>query len=214
MLEEPHLYDPLRVHWRPTTPGISLFHPIPDRNCSTAGVPGNPTISTLPFYSLSYSFIDKYCPCTRSSPADITLPLIKDLTVASIDHINNVKLKKHKRLCMNLELKNIIRAEVEDFQPTQETINKTLYNNFTHSYTILFEVSPSDGIFESRLLYDEITKTTQIDNEILRINLYGQTSSCIRDQYDLRSFCYCFSHHRRVKGSGIMNTPSRRSMRI
>lgn len=165
-------------------------------------------------YSLPYSFTDKYCPCTRSSPVEITLPLIKELTLASIDHINNVKLKKHKRLCMNLELKTIIRAEVEDFRPTPETINKTLQKNFTHSYTILFEVSPSDGIFESRLLYDNTTKTIQLDNEILRINLYGQTSACIRDQYELRSLCYCFSYHRRVKGSGTMDIPSRGLMRI
>ena len=40
MVEEPHINDPLRVNWRPTTSGISLFHPIPERNCSVAGIPG------------------------------------------------------------------------------------------------------------------------------------------------------------------------------
>ena len=89
-----------------------------------------------------------------------------------------------------MELKTIIRAEIEDLQIT----------NSTHSYTILFEVSPSDGIFESRLLYDKQTKVVQLHSEILRINLYGQTSSCIQDKYDLRSFCYCMSYHQRLKG--------------
>ena len=133
------------------------------------------------------------------------MPIIKDLTLASIDHINNVKLAKHKELCMILELKRIIRAEVENFQPTPDTSNKTLKNNFTHSYTVLFEVAPSDAIFESRLLYDERTKTIQLDNDILRINLYGQSSACIKDQYDLRSFCYCMSYHRKVKGQSSVN---------
>jgi hypothetical protein len=91
-------------------------------------------------------------------------------------------------------LKSIIRAEIEDLQLSKEITNST------HSYTILFEVSPSDGIFESRLLYNQRTKTIQLNSEILRINLYGQTSSCIHDKYDLRSFCYCISYHQRLKG--------------
>jgi hypothetical protein len=40
MVEQPHLFDPLLVNWRPTTSGISLFHPISERNCSSAGIPG------------------------------------------------------------------------------------------------------------------------------------------------------------------------------
>jgi len=39
----------------------------------------------------------------------------------------------------------------------------------------------------------------QLTGDILRINLYGQTSSCIKDKYDLRSFCYCISYHKRLK---------------
>lgn len=39
MVEQPHVFDPLLVDWRPTTSGISFFHPIPERNCSSAGIP-------------------------------------------------------------------------------------------------------------------------------------------------------------------------------
>jgi len=114
---------------------------------------------------------------------------------------------------MPLELKTIIRAEVEDIQIPKKINNHTLTINFTHSYTVLFEVSPSDGIFESRLLYDQKTKTIELHSEILRINLYGQTSSCIQDKYELRSFCYCISYHRKLKGhvSGHFNTTRMRS---
>ncbi|CAF0947831.1 unnamed protein product [Rotaria sp. Silwood1] len=40
MVEQPSIFDPLLVDWRSTTSGVSLFHPIPERNCSSAGIPG------------------------------------------------------------------------------------------------------------------------------------------------------------------------------
>ncbi len=54
MVEEPHLYDPLLANWRSTTSGISLFHPIPERNCSSAGISGttNFFLSFLFFFNL------------------------------------------------------------------------------------------------------------------------------------------------------------------
>lgn len=96
-------------------------------------------------------------------------------------------------------MKTIIRAEVEELQKSKEILNTTLKMNFTHSYTVLFEASPSDGIFESRLLYDQTTKKFELHSDILRINLYGQTSACIQDKYELRSFCYCISYQKRHK---------------
>lgn len=79
------------------------------------------------------------------------------------------------------------------------TDNTTSQDNFTHTYIVLFEASPSDGIFESRLYYDSKANKIQLNGDILRINLYGQTSSCIQDKYDLRSFCYCITYHKRLK---------------
>ena len=79
--------------------------------------------------------------------------MIKQLVLASIDHINNVKLKSHQHLCFALELKTIIRAEVEKLLPTKTAKNKAATSNtFTHLYTVVFEVAPSGAIFESRLL--------------------------------------------------------------
>ncbi len=127
------------------------------------------------------------------------MPIIKELAIASINHINNIKLKNHSHQCKSLKLKTIIRAEVEELQTPTIMTNDTIKTNFTHSYTVLFEVSPSDGIFESRFLHDEITKRIFLHSEILRINLYGQTSACIQDKYDLRSFCYCISYDKRLK---------------
>ena len=129
---------------------------------------------------------------------DIDLPIIKQLAMTSVDYINSVKLKSHKHLCMVLELKRIIRAEVEKLQVPIVQKNGTK-STFTHLYVVLFEVSPSEGIFESRLLYDPGKKTVQLQSGILRINLYGQTSACIQDKYDLRSFCYCISYHKKLR---------------
>ncbi|CAF0937954.1 unnamed protein product [Adineta ricciae] len=186
MTEQPHLLDPLLVNWQRTTSGISLFHPIPERNCSSAGIP------------------DKYCPCTHSVPIDIDQPIVKQLAVTSIDYINNVKLGKHQHLCMFLQLKEIIRAEVEQLRVPIIT-NDTAQSNFTLLYVVLFEVFPSKGIFESRLLYNPINKAVQLHSDILRINLYGQTSACIQDKYDLRSFCYCKSYHNRNRTNALRN---------
>ena len=72
--------------------------------------------------------------------------------------------------------------------------NKILKGNFTHVYTVAFEVSPSNGTFENRLLYDQATNIFRLHDDILRINFYGQTSACIKDEYTLRSFCYCISY--------------------
>jgi hypothetical protein len=117
-------------------------------------------------------------------------------------------LKNHTHLCFTLQLKTIIRAEVEELRIPKRIVNDTSTNNFTQSYTVLFEASPSDGMFESQLLYDPRTKKIQLHNEILRINLYGQTSACIQDRYDLRSFCYCISYHKSLittKATNIHN---------
>ena len=220
MVEQPHIFDPLLVDWKSTTPGISLFHPIPERNCSSAGIPGKNFSSNIIVNSLVFLllyFADKYCPCSRSTPLDITLPVIKELAVASVDYINNVKLKSHAHLCITLELKTIIRAEVETLPVTKKPVNQTgPVNSYTHSYTVLFEVSPSGGIFESRLLYDQQTKKHQVHSDILRINLYGQTSSCIQDKYELRSFCYCISYHQKLKAdsSKIMTTQYTSNMTV
>lgn len=40
MVEQPSIGDALSVNWKPTTSGVSLFHRIPERNCSSAGIPG------------------------------------------------------------------------------------------------------------------------------------------------------------------------------
>lgn len=136
---------------------------------------------------------DKYCPCSRTKSIDKSLPIVEELSVVSVDYINNVLLKSHQHLCASLRLKTIIRAEVEE-------LPKMKYS-YTHLFIVLFEVSPSDGIFESSLLYNEETKNIKLRGEILRINLYGQTSACIRDKYSLRSFCYCISQHRQSKSA-------------
>lgn len=128
--------------------------------------------------------------------------MIQNLVLASIDHINNVKLKSHKHLCFTLELKSIIRAEVEKLHATKPPKGKPPTNDvFTHLYTVVFEVAPSGGIFESRVLYDKKTEKIQVHSDILRINLYGQSSSCIQDKYELRSFCYCISYHQKFKAN-------------
>ncbi|CAF1200960.1 unnamed protein product [Didymodactylos carnosus] len=180
MLENPSIFDPLKVNWKSSTPGISLFHPIPDRNCILAGIP------------------EKYCPCVRSNPISIETVIIKQLALYSVSYINNQKLKYHQHLCMQLELKTIIQAEVEVLPTVKNNKKNVTLSNFTHSYTVLFETEPSKAIFESKLLYDPSRNVIQLHSDMLRVNLYGQSSTCIQDKYELKSFCYCISYHQQL----------------
>ena len=54
MVEQPTVFDPLAVNWQSTTSGISLFHPIPERNCSSAGIPGK--LNSLRAHSSEYTY--------------------------------------------------------------------------------------------------------------------------------------------------------------
>jgi hypothetical protein len=51
MVEQPTIFDPLLVNWQSTTSGISLFHPIPERNCSSAGIPGKKSMDLISIFS-------------------------------------------------------------------------------------------------------------------------------------------------------------------
>lgn len=144
--------------------------------------------------SLFFIDLDKFCPCSYSKAVETNSSLIKDFALATIDHINKIKLANHSHLCANLQLKSLIRAEQEEIFSNDRSLNFTSRSRSIFVYTILFDVSPSDGIFESRLLYEAHGKKLQIHQDILRVNLYGQSSQCIQDVYHLRSFCYCLSY--------------------
>ncbi|CAF1552677.1 unnamed protein product, partial [Didymodactylos carnosus] len=105
------------------------------------------------------------------------------------------KLKNHKHLCMKLELKSIIRADVEILPKIKHYRNNVTLGNFTHLYTVLFETQPSMAIFESNLLYDPLNKFIQLHSDMSRINLYRKSSACIQDRYELKSYCYCLAYH-------------------
>ena len=198
MVEQPNVFDPLHVNWQPTTHGMSLFHSIPERNCSAAGIPGRLVCFEFVEY-LSFLHLEQFCPCSRSTSVDITSDIIKQLAQFSIDHINNFKLKNYTHLCAVFELQSIIRAELELLSHSKQKPKNVTEVIFTHLYTVVFEVAPSNAIFESRLLYDQNSKMIKVHGDILRINLYGQSSSCINDTYELRSFCYCIVYHNKLK---------------
>ena len=196
MAEENDVSHPLKVRWNSTHSGVSLFRRIPDRHCSSAGVPGKFEIVTV-LYVFKLFPLDKFCPCSRAKPIENTSGIVRYLTSHTINFINDVLLKNHSHLCHQLNLKQIIRAEWE----TRSSLNES------DVYVVLFEVSPSNGIFESRLLHHAPTNQTEIQGEILRVNLYGESSKCIQDRYSLRSFCYCFT----TKNSTSSNIKSSQS---
>ena len=106
--------------------------------------------------------LEKYCPCSRTTPMDIALPVIRELAVASVNYINDVKLKSHQHLCMTLELKTIIRAELEELQ------------------AILVNADASAE--EKNLAYEKIKNINNIRTEEEKLE------NIIKDTFNLKAF--------------------------
>ena len=163
------------VHNQPH--GQSLFLPIPKRNCFLANIP------------------DYLCSCSVSVDIDVTDEIIQKGTSFLIDYINNFLLKKFKNLCMRLNLKRIIDAQL-----VKENVNK---------YSVIFETNPNGAKFDGQFRVEHYNKSHslkfQLIGKIIRINSYGLSSSCINN-YFLRNFCYCFSYHSKKLKSNLRNT--------
>ncbi|XP_060062595.1 uncharacterized protein LOC132543145 [Ylistrum balloti] len=158
--------------------GLSLFRKIPkERTCANA------------------SISEQFCPCFISKPTDIKSPNVQKIVNFSIDKINRM-LYKHKSVCATLSLSQIKDAQLvvssfERYQTKKFTIRDFLNTRVKdeNKYTILFETSPSDALFEVTA-HVESDSEIKIIGDITRTNKYGKQSQCISDKF-LRNFCFC-----------------------
>lgn len=136
---------------------------VPNRNCQQAGIP------------------EFLCSCIKNPHFKVTANDKKVAAVASkflVDYINNVLLKDLSKECVKYELKTL-----KDFQVIDS------------KFSIIFETSPNNAIFEGLVTLkdynnDEIGKKFNVIGKIVRVSLYGNTSSCLTS-YDLMNYCYC-----------------------
>ncbi|VDI07058.1 Hypothetical predicted protein [Mytilus galloprovincialis] len=160
--------------------GISLFNEISkDRTCTDALIP------------------ESSCACYTSEAIPTNNAVIENITSSVVGTINNY-LKPHRSKCAVLILKKIhqaklIHSNLKHLEPgKKKAIWQYLYKpklDKKQRYFIIFEVMPSEGIFE---VTTEITQTNNfiILNKIIRANRYGNQSACIDDR-DLKPYCYC-----------------------
>ena len=146
--------------------GHSLFMPVPHRDCEQAGIP---------IYM---------CSCLMNPKEKLSEDDSRVANIASyflVDHINNDILKKYSKQCVRYELKSL-----KDFRIIDTRVNK---------YSIIFETSPNNAVFDGLVTVrdinsPDIAKKFQVVGKIVRVSLYGNTSSCMTS-YDLKNYCYC-----------------------
>ncbi|XP_052099506.1 uncharacterized protein LOC127734002 [Mytilus californianus] len=160
--------------------GISLFNEIPkDRTCADAHIP------------------ESSCACYTSEAIPTNNAVIEKITSFVVVTINTY-LQTHRSKCALLTLKKIheaklIHSNLKHSKPgRKKAIWQYLYKpklDKKQRYFILFEVMPSEGMFE---VTTEITQTNNfiILDKIIRSNRYGNQSACIDDR-DLKPYCYC-----------------------
>ncbi|XP_014777260.1 uncharacterized protein LOC106874152 [Octopus bimaculoides] len=90
---------------------------------------------------------------------------------AVVKSLNKLLEKGKAKKCAKLKLKKIIRAF-----------------KYRSTYSVTLKVSPSEGIFQS--LGEYRGKNFQPLGEILRINIYGNQSHCVKTR-KLKPLCFC-----------------------
>uniref|UniRef100_A0A6B2L401 Sulfatase N-terminal domain-containing protein n=1 Tax=Arcella intermedia TaxID=1963864 RepID=A0A6B2L401_9EUKA len=167
----------------PSTFRSSLFEFIsPNRTCAQASVG------------------EHWCTCTSRSPAPIN-DIVKDGAKQLVDRINK-KIDLHgEDLCLPVELKQIMTAEVSLYsdellsfsgsgdadgrRPKFGAVNKT------QTYQIQFEVAPGGGIFEGdfRATHTKLGVNLEVGENFSRLNAYGQLPC--NPKPIVREYCVC-----------------------
>ncbi|KFM73443.1 hypothetical protein X975_11082, partial [Stegodyphus mimosarum] len=164
--------------------GSTLFGPVSsNRTCSTAGIP------------------DHYCTCETEENLDISDSRSQKAAITLVTAINNLISKSYKKLCAELSLAEIIRADL--ILPRREVIvNSRLYfgnlvedgraRGMITKVTIILRTVPGNALFEGTLILREDEDNVTVLGDISRINVYGNQSSCI-DDVILKKYCYCIT---------------------
>jgi len=151
--------------------GRSLFSNIvkENRTCANAGIPRN------------------WCVCTELIPVSTVDPVVQTVANKMVKTINSMLQSnaESRAGCSELRLKNIARASISD-RPWDD--DKVDYS----TYEIVFQVSPSGGMFEGVAEYHKPSEKIKVSENFSRVNKYGNQPDCIAKQLPfLRKYCYC-----------------------
>ena len=171
-----------------TLHGLSLFSPIPaNRTCVDASIDAH------------------WCTCLDWRKVSNNSEEAIKATNHAIKVINNLVAKPTTK-CHQIKLKSLLDASY--YRPNQKLLQfkgTKIQNNrgkpqFGEAkstdfifYKVTFMTSPSDAKYDATLRYDVKMKDFESKTkDISRINLYGNQSACIQDEYPhLSPYCQC-----------------------
>jgi len=158
-------------------------------------IPENRSCNSIPI-------LDHWCSCQSSQPIS-DLKIISPIAQFIVKSLNRLISKKYSEECVELELDKIISAyeqhlsdKVLNFEKSQNDVigrhvifNNNTKENYKH-YLMTIKVKQSYAIFESTVKLNKITDQISLVGEVSRINLYGNQSICIDNQF-MRRYCFC-----------------------
>lgn len=149
--------------------GISFFKEIPaERTCDSAGIP------------------KEFCSCYRQEVAISVNDTVAAKVVAMlVDHLNGM-IANSLKICSKLTLKTVVevRGLLVQLLEGATTAHDT-------TYEAIFETVPCDGRFEGSVAFNAKASTYVVNYDPKRINMYGNSSSCIKDEPRLLPICCC-----------------------
>ncbi|XP_076347313.1 uncharacterized protein LOC143245166 [Tachypleus tridentatus] len=145
--------------------GISLFDEIPiDRTCADAFISSH------------------WCVCSNQRNISLQEPIIASAANVLVDTLNDW-LKDYSDKCAKLKLEKILNARVST------NTNKYVFQGNVN-YLVTVRTSPSEALFEGTVTLNKNTNNLTVVDDVSRINIYGNQSSCILDTH-LKKFCFC-----------------------
>lgn len=151
----------------------------------------------------SIPILDHWCSCQSSEPISDTT-IIKPMSEFIVQSLNLLLSKRFSDKCVKLELNKTISAyeqhlsdKVLHFERSLKDVigrhvvfnNKTVKENIKH-YMLTLSVKPSNAVFEATVKRNSVSGQMLLIGEVSRINLYGDQSKCIDDQF-MRRYCFC-----------------------
>ncbi|XP_068211924.1 uncharacterized protein [Palaemon carinicauda] len=161
---------PDHVTSRPTpgARGISLFKAIPrQRKCEDAGIP------------------EHFCTCQDTHDIPLTDPVL-DMAAAYLKGILNKDLMPYPQ-CIRFQKIELLTGRVSG---SNKQLSPQDVTSDVRSYLLQGRLTPGDVVVEATLRYNPQPQVFQLTGEVSRINVYGNTSHCIKHM-TLRKFCFC-----------------------
>jgi len=161
--------------------GISLFNSIPgSRSCEDAGVP------------------EHFCACYGSKELKVTEPIVQKVADFALHEIN-VLVSQRSDVCVKLSLHKIKQAQKIELglNYNGEFEFFSVFNYFEKPedqkdarYLVLIETVPGHALLEATIQLENGYKMKLLD-EVSRTNLYGTQSICVKENDQLKKYCFC-----------------------